>query len=296
MAMARAAAAGGLGYVDSSLGLQTPAMEGGRTEVEFGDVNGDGHPDLVCIGDHGSPYINTSQHGVMVWFGDGAGGWRAIAITNTPDACDTAALRAGTDVDHNGYPDVAIVSEEDCQPFVGGANRPRVYVEGSIPSAPWVYPVSPRGGEVFIAGSVRFVDWHAAVPTGIGAPTMTIELSTAGPDGPWSPVAEGQPDNGRYQWVVPDGLPSSGGCHLRLTLDTLPPAIAVTPAAFAIVGSGPIPGDLDGDGSVSVADFVLLLAVWGPCPPPCPPSCPGDIDGDCAVGVNDFLLLLANWS
>jgi hypothetical protein len=73
--VAHAATAGGLAYVDSSLGLQTPVMEGGRTELEFGDVNGDRHPDIVCIGDHGSPYINSGQHGVMVWFGDGAGQW-----------------------------------------------------------------------------------------------------------------------------------------------------------------------------------------------------------------------------
>lgn len=62
-------------YVESSSGLIPPTMEGGRTELEMGDVNGDGHPDLVSIGDHGSPYVNTDEHGIMVWFGDGAGHW-----------------------------------------------------------------------------------------------------------------------------------------------------------------------------------------------------------------------------
>jgi hypothetical protein len=57
---------------------------------------------------------------------------------------------------------------------------------------------------------------------------------------------------------------------------------------------GPL-GDLDGDGSVSVTDFLLLLAAWGPCDQPCPPSCPADLDGDCTVSVTDFLILLANW-
>jgi PKD repeat protein len=64
-----------LTYVESSGGLMPPTMDGGRTEVEMGDVNGDGYLDLVSIGDHGSPYVNTDQHGVMVWFGDGAGSW-----------------------------------------------------------------------------------------------------------------------------------------------------------------------------------------------------------------------------
>src|SRR6266540_3347718 len=61
---------GTLDYFESSNGLMPPRMEGGRTELEFGDMNGDGHMDIVSIGDHGSPFVNTDQHGVMVWFGD----------------------------------------------------------------------------------------------------------------------------------------------------------------------------------------------------------------------------------
>ncbi len=65
-------------------------------------------------------------------------------------------------------------------------------------------------------------------------------------------------------------------------------------ASLVQVGSDPV-GDLDGDGSVGILDFLALLAAWGPCPAPCPPSCLGDLDGDCSVGINDFLILLANW-
>ena len=46
---------------------------------------------------------------------------------------------------------------------------------------------------------------------------------------------------------------------------------------------------------VGITDFLMLLAVWGPCPDPCPPSCAADLDGDCTVGITDFLMLLANW-
>ncbi len=55
-------------------------------------------------------------------------------------------------------------------------------------------------------------------------------------------------------------------------------------------------GDLDGDGIVGILDFLGLLAAWGPCAAPCPPSCPADLDGDCSVGITDLLTLLANWS
>jgi parallel beta-helix repeat protein len=51
--------------------------------------------------------------------------------------------------------------------------------------------------------------------------------------------------------------------------------------------------DLNGDGSVGVNDFLLLLSNWGPCAN-CE-NCEGDFDGDCVVGITDFLILLANW-
>jgi hypothetical protein len=55
-----------------------------------------------------------------------------------------------------------------------------------------------------------------------------------------------------------------------------------------------VPGDVDGDGTVGITDFLALLAAWGACPGP-PADCPGDLDGDCMVGITDFLDLLANW-
>ncbi|MHC4764404.1 MAG: M1 family aminopeptidase [Planctomycetota bacterium] len=53
--------------------------------------------------------------------------------------------------------------------------------------------------------------------------------------------------------------------------------------------------DLDGDGHVNVVDFLMLLAAWGSCPRPCPPTCPADFNGNCYVDVTDFLFLLAEW-
>ncbi|MEO0227828.1 MAG: T9SS type A sorting domain-containing protein [candidate division WOR-3 bacterium] len=64
-----------LSYIESSQGLENPAMESGRTELEMVDINNDGNIDILSIGDHGSPYVNTQEHGVMVWFGNGQGVW-----------------------------------------------------------------------------------------------------------------------------------------------------------------------------------------------------------------------------
>jgi hypothetical protein len=51
-------------------------------------------------------------------------------------------------------------------------------------------------------------------------------------------------------------------------------------------------GDLDGDGTVGITDFLALLAAWGPCPA----QCVADLDGDGVVGIVDFLALLGAWS
>ena len=69
-------------YVESSLGLSEPTLDGGPTEVEMVDVNGDGHIDLVSVGDHGNPFINTDQHGVILWRGDGKGNWSVVQSGN----------------------------------------------------------------------------------------------------------------------------------------------------------------------------------------------------------------------
>ena len=53
------------------------------------------------------------------------------------------------------------------------------------------------------------------------------------------------------------------------------------------------PGDLDRNGSVGVKDLLILLGVWGPCPPK--EDCPADFDDSGDVGVKDLLDLLGNW-
>jgi len=55
--------------------------------------------------------------------------------------------------------------------------------------------------------------------------------------------------------------------------------------------------DLDGDGQVSTADLLALLASWGPCPDAGQTGkfCDADYDFNGAVGTTDLLALLANW-
>lgn len=55
-----------------------------------------------------------------------------------------------------------------------------------------------------------------------------------------------------------------------------------------------IPGDLNSDGSVNVADLLQLLASWGKCAND--DECLADLNGDGSVNVSDMLVLLTNWS
>ncbi len=76
------APAASITLIQRSDGLEIPDKEEGHTEYEVGDVNGDGHLDIVSVGDHGSPYVNSSQHGIMTWLGDGAGHWVVHQVGN----------------------------------------------------------------------------------------------------------------------------------------------------------------------------------------------------------------------
>jgi len=67
-------------FVEKSTGLQPPTMEGGNTELELADINNDGNPDLISVGDHGNPYVNTDEHGIMVWLNSGQGSWSVVQV------------------------------------------------------------------------------------------------------------------------------------------------------------------------------------------------------------------------
>jgi hypothetical protein len=119
--------------------------------------------------------------------------------------------------------------------------------------------------------------------------------------------------DGEFVWAGPMAVVSSAASSKSRLVTALTPDNSAALAAWidtrndagdvyaqrinqdGSLGPPGIPGDIDGDGHVSVVDFLALLAAWGPCPDPCPPSCPADFDADCEVGVLDFLLQLANW-
>jgi hypothetical protein len=63
--------------------------------------------------------------------------------------------------------------------------------------------------------------------------------------------------------------------------------------AFSDVTPDAGPADIDGDGDVDTADFLLLLGAWGPCPPG---LCAADVNDDGNVDTIDMLELLGSWT
>jgi len=171
--------------------------------TQIADMNLDGHGDLVAFG----------QGLMVVAAGDGKGNWKLAAKFTTAGNKGYAAFRAGTDLDHNGYPDIGVVAAE------GSGLNPRnhfhVYVESSPARALRISPKHPHGGATLLPGAVRRLEWNAAVPRDFGAATVSLSISGNGPNGPWRGVAQGLPNNGGYQWRVPPDLVCPAQCLVR---------------------------------------------------------------------------------
>ena len=278
---------GNFTQVDGNL---PPGGTVGRRGPALGDVNNDGNQDFAYVNSSGGvevwtwagnnnwidhsgslpssgPYYSTQLYDmdidgfldvaafgdstVTIWSGDGTGNWSEEVTYYTPGPGDFGAFRIGGDADHNGYPDIGLVSEEGdgWNPI----NHLRFYKETSIPGSLFVFPVFPRGGETFIAGSVHYISWSCGVPT--GSALINLELSTTGPAGPWFEIASNIPDNCRYQWLISNGL-SSDNCYIRYTaVSATDTSTAVTPTSFRI-SPAPYIEESDSDKAADLSLFV----------------------------------------
>ncbi len=199
-------------------------VSGGYDATQLIDMNSDGFVDLVALGD------GTCS----VWLGDGTGAWTAAGGLTGPVGRTVQAFRAGGDLDHNGYPDIAFVQEEGNWPSYH--NELYVYRESSAPAARFVRNQFPRGHETFYLGSAQVIRW-AAARVGTGPAAVTLALSYGGPAGPWHTIAESLPDNGRHQWIVAGGLTEEA--YLRVTLTQGGQSVSDISGPFTLASTNP---------------------------------------------------------
>ena len=149
-------------------------------------------------------------------------------------------------------------------------------------------------GDLLIQGELQ-IELAGADPGSFGTVSVLgdTSLSSAGLD---VDLIDGFVPQAGDQFEVLTADSVSGGFD-TVSLPALPPPLLwivnQEPDSIELLVSKT--GDIDGDGEVEIDDFLALLAAWGPCPQPCPPSCPADLDEDCEVGINDLLILIANW-
>jgi hypothetical protein len=184
------------------------------------DMNADGDMDLAVFG----------NAVFQLWLGDGKGTWTADATFTTQTNGYGHAFRTGGDIDHNGKPDLALVVEIGT--WINYQNYLKCYKESSSVFSLNIKPVYPHGNEFFWQECIRDIRWVSGVPTG-QASTVNLELSVTGPDGPWNTIAANIPNNGNYQWLVPNA--NSLDCFIRYTVMTATDtSSSVTPNAFII--------------------------------------------------------------
>lgn len=185
-----------------NLSANLPASSSFEKTILY-DMNADGFCDIVCFG----------NGNLVIYAGNGGTNWSQVAsfTTYSPGTYEAMAI---ADVDNNGFPDIVILENEGS--WISSRNYLRFYKETSTATSLEITPLFPRGGERLKNHSIRFIEWRSKVPGNV-ASRVKLEFSSTGNGGPWTLIADSLPNNGRYQWLVPDGIYSSN-CFIRYTL------------------------------------------------------------------------------
>ncbi len=179
-------------------------------EISLADMDADGRAELLAFGKGKVGVYSFTTHASWQHRWDGTTAGRGDR--------DGELLRGGSDLDHNGLPDLWLVQSEP-RGFLGDANVHRVLAEASAPATLRIRPLAPEPRRVWRGGQARFVEWTSAVPSGVDLGTVDVYLSTNGGAAPFLTLATDVPNNGRAQIVVPPGIASTN-CRVIYRLET----------------------------------------------------------------------------
>lgn len=159
------------------------------------------------------------------------------------------------------------------------------HLAGAHPTA---YLDTLRGGESLDPGDTVEIRWLTdnATPQNM---TVSLNLSLDGGTTFSTPIATDIPDTGSYFWTVPDIGTTQGRVQITALNSAGLTGSDASVADIVITGTPACPGDINGDGSVDLADLNLVLANFGSAGPA------GDANGDGAVDLADLNIVLANF-
>ncbi len=222
----------GNNWTSISTGLPS---SGNFETTQIYDMNMDGFADLAAFG----------NGLVRVWLGDGAGNWTQATQFNLPSPGYFQAFRIDGDADHNGYPDIVLVDEEGT--WINYQNHLRFFKENSLADSLNIKPVYPSPNRKVNVVSVQTIKWISEVSVGETS-LVKLELSINDTIGPWHLIADSFPNNGHYQWSVPENMASYEKCRIRYTVYTQTDSVsAITPEGFYIIGVPVIAEDLQNE-------------------------------------------------
>ncbi len=173
--------------------------------ARLADMDMDGYLDAITL--------NYDTKNLEIYKGNGGTSWSLMTSIPCTDSYQgmTPDIAVG-DVNHSGYPDIALWYNTTSP---GTANKFYLIRDNVVPTDLGATLTYPKGGECWPNNAVRFINWVSAVPSNHSS-SVKIEYSTTGNSGPWTTIVASTPNNGIYQWNVPASANSSN-CFIRIT-------------------------------------------------------------------------------
>ncbi len=257
------------GWVKISAGL--PAS-GSYWPTHLCDMNGDGWLDLVT-------YRDTM---IEIYLGNGGASWTLDATIQTPSPGTFRAL-ALADVDHNGRPDIALISAKPFGSF-GSQNVLQMWTENTPATAPSIRITGPTEHRTLRVGMTTFVQWLGAMPGGGGL--VSFDVSKDGANGPWTSVGSFMANSGRWQTTIDAKWAAgpSGEVYLRAMIEKGPIGASDLVGPITVIGDGPsCYADCDASGVLEIDDFICFQTTYAV-------GSPGaDCDQRGGLDIDDFI-------
>ena len=178
-----------------------------------------------------------------------------------------------------------------------------LYGAGPDTVSPAVTVISPNGGESWAAFSTQSIVWNAS--DNITVSSIDIYFSSAGPGGPFSSITSGEPNDGSYQWSVPNDTTESGYIKVIAFDPSSNSSEDLSNDAFAIYSVSSncdyVVGDANNSGETNGLDVVYMVNFFkgGTAPPyicQCMPGdswyVAGDVNSSCSFNGLDVTYLV----